>query len=390
MASAVNFDPSTAKPVQAFDPSTAKLVKNATTESKKNVDDVLGSVTSTSMAVQRGLLGGVLGGPGELERMMPSINWISDIFPSAGKYLPHIPNVLPNISQAERILGGKAVARAHPTAQRIGELLSAAVPVGVGTKAIADASKATEIASHIVPGATRRAEEKILSLGPSLDKDAIGRGVLSSLRPDYDALYAERKLLLDKVANDMEEGPQKTAAFRKIYQDPKFSEIKRIEENPLGAKVIATTTRYSSTPKINPKDFLKQAFRSPQDVRDLKSLFNGDQNAVEKVATRYVASDLKSVMDQARTASATEANPFKSEAGNIAASLERWRVKNSDWLKEVPQTKKAVDTFVDNMVAVAKTQKHFKYALAAGATLGMFEGGFHPFSWLSRLFGGVE
>lgn len=272
-------------------------------------------------------------------------------------------------------------------------LSKAAMGVAAPAEALGAAAKGVaapaSVVGRVLPGATRRAEEKISDLGPSLDKDEIGKQVLTSLRPNYDALHATRGAELARVAQ-MEDGPARTAAFRKVYNDPKYAELKKFEESPLGQKVIADTTKYSNAPKINPKSFLNQAFKSPQDVRDLKELFNGDQVAVESVARRYVSSELKEILDVAKAPAATEANPLKSEAGSVATNLIRWRAQNSDWLKLVPETEKAVNTFIDNVFAVAKTQKQFKYAASAAAALGLTEAGFHPFGLFSRLFGGVE
>lgn len=265
-----------------------------------------------------------------------------------------------------------------------------AAPRGLSQNIATEAApKAASVISRLLPGATKRAEQAITKIAPSFDKDKIGQSVLAALRPNYDALYATRSRELAKVGL-MEEGPQKTAAFRKVYQDAKYADLREFEDSPLGKKVIATTSRYSDVPKINPKSFMDQAFRSPQDVRDLKQLFKGNQQAVEQTAAQYASSELKGILENAKATSVTEANPLKSEAGNVATALTRWRVQNSDWLKEVPATKQVVDDFVDNMVAVAKTQKNFKIATVAGMTLGLFEEGYHPFSWVGRLMGGVE
>jgi hypothetical protein len=284
----------------------------------------------------------------------------------------------------------KSLSRAvssNESSMAIGNVVAPAA-VSLGAKA---AKPAGNILSRLIPGATGRAKAALAKIAPSLDKDAIGQDVLKNLLPNYDALHATRAAQLAKVANTMEEGPAKTAAFREVYQDPRFAALKKIEENPLGKKVTDTTTQYSSVPKVNPHNFVKQAFKTPKDVRDLRELYNGDQTAVEQVASKYVVSELKRVMAPAEAAAKTEMDPLKGKSGRLAAALQEWRHSPAaDFLKEVPATKQVTDDFIDSVTKVAQTQKAAKITAVSGLTLGLWTEGEHAWSFIKGLLGGVE
>ena len=77
-----------------------------------------------------------------------------------------------------------------------------------------------------------------------------------------------------------------------------------------------------------------------------------------------------------------EVNPFKSQSGRMAEAVNAWlKSPQQEWLNEVPQTKAAVQNFAQGLTDTAKAQAKLKLGIFGLATGGLFEEGFHPWSW---------
>ena len=158
------------------------------------------------------------------------------------------------------------------------------------------------------------------------------------------------------------------------------------EQSPLGKKLTATTGRYSEVIKADPAKIPHMVFDTPQSVRDFRMLLSGDQKKVEDYARQYAAESIHAIMPER----SIEVNPFKSQSGKMAEAVNAWlKSPQQEWLNEVPQTKAAVQNFAQGLTDTAKAQAKLKLGIFGLATGGLFEAGFHPWSWLKGLAGGL-
>ena len=226
---------------------------------------------------------------------------------------------------------------------------------------------ASQFVKDVMPGAAGRVMDEVSKVGTITDKSKLGSRIMKSLRPNYDAMYAERGKHLESVAPaskyigaEETEQAKLNAARVKVYNDPKYAELRKFESTPLGRKIIADTTKYSNVPRLDPKDLPSKVFYSAQSVKDMRELLGTSmphpQDAVESFAAEHAAQSLH------------EATTGKdiSQAANAA---KQWATKNRDWLEEVPVTKAAVQHYVDRLKSVASAQK-VAAPIAKGALTG--------------------
>ncbi len=408
MATAIAFDPSSAKPV-GFDPSTAKPLAEAVRE-KINSGPV-----ATSEAFGRGLLSTALATPRSLEDLVnPWVRGIGQLV-GAGKYVgpgslfDPARNAMPDTGRLENILPGKSLGEAHPVAQKIGELAPLVMPakmalgeasaaikaVGTGVRALSDAvAEASPSLGRFLPGATNRVAGNSLTnlAGEASSKDKIGEDIISHIKPPgYEALSKLRKAEFDKVWSQDLGDYQRKVAFAKIYNKPEYAALKKIEDNPLVS--IENTGEFSDVTKMNPTRFVNNSFRTPKDFRDLKALVGGDQEKAEGIARQVAGNELSGILKDFQATSAPEINPIKTTSGDLAKRLGVWRNKWDERLgSEAPETKKLIDHYVDNIIHLSKQQRAAKLSGYAALALGLSKVSSHfiPNTWLRGMTGGSE
>ena len=217
------------------------------------------------------------------------------------------------------------------------------------------AASASQFIKDVMPGAAGRVMDEVGKIGTVTDKSKLGSRVMQSLRPNYDAMHAERMKELERVAPAQKyigaepaEQAKLNAARVKVYNDPRFAELKKFETTPLGRKIVADTTKYSNVPRLDPKDLPSKVFRSAQSVRDLRDLLGTSmqhpQDAVESFAAEHAAQSLHEV---------TAGKDIK----QAVSAAQQWMARNRDWLEQTPVTKAAVQHYVDRMKSVAGAQK---------------------------------
>ena len=223
---------------------------------------------------------------------------------------------------------------------------------GAGMRAIAPTIG--RVTSEAMPGAAQKALGSVSKVGPVTDRSVLGSRMMKDLRPNYDASFAQRAQELERVAPsnkyitaDEKERGALNALRRKVYNDPKYAELKKFEDSALGKQVVADTTNYSNVPKLDPFNLPPKAFKSAQTVSDLKDLLSGayanPQDAVESFAGEHAAQSLYEVTRG-------------KDIGQAASAAEQWVVKNRAWLNETPVTKALAEHYVDQLKSVAKTQ----------------------------------
>ena len=256
-------------------------------------------------------------------------------------------------------------------------------PVG---KALAPAWDAVSH-SRIAPGATTRATGALKKIAAPTGKlDPLGQDILAATTGgDYATLYDERASLLGRAAHIVDED-QRRKAFRDIYQSSLFKTLRDFEQSPLGKKLTATTGRYSEVIKADPAKIPHMVFDTPQSVRDFRMLLGGDQKKVEDYARQYAAESIHAVLPER----SIEVNPFKSQSGRMAEAVNAWlKSPQQEWLNEVPQTKAAVENFAQGLTDTAKAQAKLRLGVFGLGTGALFEEGFHPWSWVKGLAGGM-
>ena len=176
--------------------------------------------------------------------------------------------------------------------------------VSRGAKAIPKAyAAASQLVKDVMPGAAGRVMDEVSKVGTITDKSKLGSRIMQSLRPNYDAMYAERGKHLESVAPaskyigaEETEQAKLNAARVKVYNDPKYEELRKFENTSLGRKIVADTTKYSNVPRLDPKDLPRKVFYSAQSVKDMRELLGTSmphpQDAVESFAAEHAAQSL--------------------------------------------------------------------------------------------------
>jgi hypothetical protein len=226
------------------------------------------------------------------------------------------------------------------------------------------------IVQSIKPGATAEATGKVSTIGPLVadtnEGGTLGQRMMGELRPNYEQLWDARKAALEDAAPSSgyngatpSEQSSMNAARSQIYNSPQYEDLRAFEQNPLGKAISGDTSRWSDVPKLDPQDLPPKAFKSPDSVKNLRTLLGGDQDKVESYASEHAAQEL---------------NPMTNAGQNIstaANAANKWMINNWAWLNEVPETKAAVQNYVQGLQYVAKVQNFARHAAKAAAYSSM-------------------
>lgn len=296
----------------------------------------------TAAAAGRGLTASVLGAPGDAISTVPGVSAVQAVVSDLTGHQASLGTPL-----MERLLPKKELGELHPTAQKVGELLPVAMSL-----ALEGIPSAASSIGRSLSGA--RAMAGISNVGTVSDPSALGSRMMESLRPTYGDMYAQRGRALEEAAPShayVGASPESQAAMNaarvKVYNDPRFSDLKTFEESPLGKEIVRKSSRYSTTPKLDPALLPRKAFSSKESLNQLRTLlsnkFDDPQTAIEDYASEYVATNLDAVTRGKNVEQAAKA-------------AEAWTYKNRSWLNrdEVPMTKAAADHAVKQLQAVAK------------------------------------
>ncbi len=297
--------------------------------------------------------------------------------------------------------------------------------------------KVSNAIGRALPGATRRAEEKLASVGGATDKSTLGQKLSDTLTTRLNKLKDARRKQADinyKAYQTQEAGkaPQVTSEFD-TYLTGELGKTRDLEpvEEDLIKEAQAKLKRNPSIEGLEKQlRYLKSVSKQPAVVEGYKAIptlqagkmadrleqiLNKSAPLGEKARSEYeAASEPVDLYKEAlgRTATDSEKDPallpskfFKTKfsiqklldlsggdeafvnssakeyvatelEGKSAADAEKWLKKNKIWLDELPEVRDSTNAYVENLSKTANTQSRAKHIGYGAAIAGGVTGGY--------------